>query len=98
MKPEDSGWQNLVSAARKVRDERDTSAPYGFSTRVVALAMASSPVATVSLFERFSWRALGLAGLLAIASAATSYPLVASTSDEDILSNDTAVAALFDNS
>lgn len=96
MKPEDSAWQNLVSAARLARDERDTAAPFGFSTRVAALAMASTPAPAVSLFERFSWRALGLAALLAVTSIATSYPLLSNSSEDDVLSNDTAVAALFD--
>ena len=98
MKPEDSAWQNLVSAARRVRDDRDTAAPFGFSTRLAALAMAAERTDAVSLFERFSWRALALAALLAATSIATSYPSLASTADDDVLSNDTAVAALFETS
>jgi len=102
MKPEDSGWQNLVSAARRLRDERETTAPYGFATRVAALAMDTARVPAISLFERFSWRALGVAALLALTSVATSYSAFSSSSssssDEDVISNESAVAALFGTS
>lgn len=101
MTPEDLAWQKLVTAARRVRDERDEAAPYGFSTRVVAMAMAMAAreASIGSIFERFSWRALGLAGLLAITSVAANYAWVSGTAtEEDLLSDETTVAALFDTS
>ncbi len=99
MTPEDLAWQKLVTAARRVRDERDEAAPYGFSTRVAAMAMAAREASIGSIFERFSWRALGLASLLAITSVAANYAWVSTTgSEEDLLSDETAVAALFDTS
>lgn len=98
MKPNDQGWQSLVAAARRVQDDRAVSAPYGFATRVAARALAGERLATRSVFDRFSWRVLGVAGLLAAVSVATSYGSLSNSSDEDVLSNDSAVAALFDGS
>ncbi len=65
-------WARLTSAARTTRDERDASAPYGFATRVAALALAQERK-VVSLFERFALRAFGVACLLALASVAMNY-------------------------
>ena len=62
----------LTSAAREVRDDHDASAPYGFSTRVAALAFAQErPMGSV--LERFALRAVGLAALLAVSSVALNY-------------------------
>ena len=80
-------WSRLTRAAQQIRDERDTSAPYGFATRVGALAF-SSPRA-VSLVERFALRAVGIATLLALASVAVNFSAllpanaVAVTEEED---------------
>jgi hypothetical protein len=90
-------WSRLTAVARSVPDDRDTTAPYGFATRVAALALAAErPVA--SLFERFSWRALGVACLLAFTSVAVNYSAVASTlRDEDLATGgDEVVAELLD--
>lgn len=65
-------WARLARAAGSVRDERDASAPYGFSTRIAALAFAQEQK-MVSLFDRFSLRALGVACLLALGSVALNY-------------------------
>lgn len=97
MKPEDQAWQRLVAAARAARDDRDTAAPYGFATRVAALAMAAEARPARGLFERLAWRALGIAALLAVASVAASYSGFGSTSaDEDLLADPGAVTAVFD--
>ncbi|HVU33247.1 MAG TPA: hypothetical protein VHE61_07420 [Opitutaceae bacterium] len=71
-------WPTLAAAARQATDSRDDSAPYGFSTRVVAAAFAQ-PRRGGSLVERFAFRAVGVACLLAIASAAYNYHYSAST-------------------
>ena len=68
-------WSRLVAAARTARDERETSAPYGFSTRIAALAWAPEPRLGL-LFERFALRALALACLLALGSVALNYPVL----------------------
>ncbi len=98
MKPQDRAWQNLVAAARRATDDRDTAAPYGFATRVAALALAAPLRPMSSLFERFSWRALGLAGLLAMASIVANYSLSNGGGEEDVLSDEGAVASLFASS
>ena len=74
MKPQSphDPWSRLVAAARTVRDERDASVPYGFSTRVAALAFAQEQ-RRGSLFERFALRAVALACLLALGSVALNY-------------------------
>src|SRR5688572_1597428 len=98
MKPEDKAWQKLVSAAREVRDERDVSAPYGFATRVAAMAMADAqPAGSGVLLERFSWGALAVAALLGVGGVATNYAStsVARADDEGLL-DEVAVTAVFD--
>lgn len=65
-------WSRLVAAARQVGDTRDCAAPYGFATRIVALAFAQER-SVASLFDRFALRAVGVACLLAIASIAINY-------------------------
>jgi len=67
--PPNDAWTRLLSAARRSPDRGDAQAPYGFATRVVALADVT-PRRAGSLFERFALRAVGVAALLAIGSAA----------------------------
>jgi hypothetical protein len=100
-------WARLTSAARNVRDERDVSVPYGFATRITALAFASEQ-RVASLFERFALRAVGVACLLAIGSVALNFnaltsatgatgTLVASANgDEVLLPTTDAVAVMLD--
>ena len=95
MKPQDRAWERLVAAAREAKDERDTAAPYGFATRVAALALTGEVRASRSLIELFSWRALGVAGLLAVASLLTNYSFLNSGTEDDVLSDESAVATLF---
>lgn len=64
-------WDRLAAGARHGRQEHDTSAPYGFATRIAALAEVA-PRQSASLFERFALRAVGLAALLALGSVAFS--------------------------
>lgn len=65
-------WSRLTAAARQARDDREPELPYGFATRVVALAFAQER-RVASLFERFAFRAVGLASLLALFSVALNY-------------------------
>ena len=71
-------WTRLTTAARRVQDDRDLSAPYGFATRVVALAFAQER-RVASLFERFALRAVGVASLLALFSIVLNYPALSTT-------------------
>jgi hypothetical protein len=68
-------WSRLTAAARDVRDERDATPPYGFATRVVALAFAQERH-VASLFERFAFRAVGVASMLALFSVALNYQAI----------------------
>ena len=52
-------WSRLVAAARRASDDRDTAAPYGFATRVAALAFTQERK-MASLVERFALRAVGV--------------------------------------
>jgi hypothetical protein len=103
-------WSRLTAAARRVRDERDEAAPYGFATRVAALAfLPERPLA--SLFERFALRAVGVASLLALFSIVLNYqalstpgssgmvtPLVMPQAEEpvELVALDDAVAIVLD--
>jgi hypothetical protein len=82
-------WARLTTAARAVRDDRDIAAPYGFATRVSALAFASE-LSAASLLERFALRAVGVAGLLALLSVAVNYSALSSngTSEESFAEDD----------
>jgi hypothetical protein len=73
-------WSRLTAAARQVHDERDSSAPYGFATRVAALALSQQRT-VASLFERFAFRAVGLASLLALFSIVLNYQALSTTSN-----------------
>ena len=72
-------WSRLTQAARAVQDDRDSSAPYGFATRVVALAFAQEERRVASLFERFAFRAVGVASLLALFSIVLNYDALSIT-------------------
>ena len=88
-------WQRLTTAARRAGDPRGTAAPYGFATRVAARALASER-AGVSLLERFSLRALGLAALLAVVCLAGNYSVVAGVFQDEPANADDPVAEIVD--
>jgi len=83
MKNSASAWQRLVVAARHAPDTVDESAPYGFSTRVAALAMAAERPGMSALMNRLSLRALGVALALMIFSIAANYSSLSFSSDSD---------------
>jgi hypothetical protein len=96
MNPENPSWEKLVAVARLARDDRREEAPYGFATRVVAQAMANQVQAKSTLFERWAWRAVAIAGMFATVTVAANYTTFTSPPDYDLLSDDTAMAAIFD--
>jgi hypothetical protein len=65
-------WSRLTAAARIIQEAREESAPYGFATRVAALACAQERVVT-SLLERFALRAVAFSALIAVLSVAVNY-------------------------
>jgi len=93
-------WSRLTAAARPLPDARETAAPYGFATRVAALAL-SQEWKVVSLFERFAFRAVGVSCLLALTSVIVNYSAVTSSPavvaiEEYSLPTDDAIAVLVD--
>jgi len=77
MKHSEQSWQKLAAAARLAPASGDEAAPYGFSTRVAALALAGERrPATVfeHIFLRVSLGALGASCLLALVAGGLSYP------------------------
>jgi hypothetical protein len=65
-------WSRLTAAARTVQEAREDSAPFGFATRVAALACSQERVVT-SLVERFALRAVAFSALIALLSVALNY-------------------------
>jgi len=96
MNPENPSWNKLVAVARKARDDRPETAPYGFATRVVAEAMSGHILSGGNLFERWSWRAVAIASMFAAVSVAANYTSHPSPADDDVLTDEQALAALFD--
>jgi hypothetical protein len=96
MNSENPSWNRLVALARQARDDRPVTAPYGFATRVVARAMSGEIHSGVNLFERWSWRALAIAGMFAAVSVAANYTSLTAPVDDEFLSDEQALAALFD--
>ena len=90
-------WSRLTAAARQRPDEGDATAPFGFSTRVAALALAGER-RSVSLYERFALRAVGVAGLMAVASVAANFSLftVEANATELVMEDYDPIAVLMD--
>ncbi len=78
----DHAWARLTAGARLAPRATEAAAPYGFSTRVAALALAAERPMR-SLLERFSPRAVGVASLLAVLSVVVNYSALTPTSVED---------------
>jgi hypothetical protein len=71
--PSRQSWSRLVAAARRAPAPAaaDESAPYGFATRVAALALAAEGPLP-ALFSRRLWlRVLGASCLIAVAAVAS---------------------------
>jgi len=98
-----SPWDRLAAAARQVTDDRDATVPYGFATRVAALALGSERRA-ISLLERFSLRAVMVACALALLSVAVNYSALTkvstpvASSEDEITATDEAVSVVLDSS
>lgn len=98
MRPPPPSWLRLVAAARRRPPvEADLMVPPGFATRVVALAFASvGERPLLGLFERFSWRALGVAGGLAAASVLLNITPAVHAFQHDIAAEQDPVAVVLD--
>jgi hypothetical protein len=65
-------WSRLTAAARRVPQQENAAAPYGFSTRIAALAGVTEQK-RISMYERFAFRAVAAAGLLAAFSVVANF-------------------------
>jgi hypothetical protein len=81
MSPDDKSWRKLVAAARRAPARGDESAPFGFSTRVAALAFGPRSQPQVS-YGRLAFRAAAVAGLLAVAAVAVNFSAIAGAFDD----------------
>jgi hypothetical protein len=68
----DSRWQSVLDAAR-CAPCRDDTAPFGFASRVVALRRSNPAGSTFVLWWKFTWRAIGVAAVVLLASAAMNW-------------------------
>lgn len=99
MNPNDRKWERLVESARRAEDRREVTAPFGFATRVAALAMGRErPVS--AWIERYAVRALGISCLLAVLGVVSNYSLVtrssAASSEDTYFSADDPAAIVLD--
>ena len=78
-------WLKLVAVARRAPVEEYEALPLGFSTRVAALGLAQ-PRERVDVLGLWAWRALALALVAMLSSAAATYPTLAgnNTADDDL--------------
>ena len=83
MKDFEPRWQRLVTAARQAPVAGEVEAPYGYATRVAARAMSDAPPAMVTVFGRFSVRALYIACLLTLTGVAANYLAFAGSEDDE---------------
>lgn len=84
MKHFDEKWQKLTTLARQAPAETAPAAPYGFATRVVALAQATPPSNPWSVLERFALRGFVAAAVCGVAAIAFSYSGLLPESGDDI--------------
>ena len=89
MNPYEQAWRRLTAAAREATDDRDTAAPYGFATRVAALAWARPRVDSRAVLEKFAMRGLIAAGVFSLAAVAFGYSAWLNEREEEIVSGDT---------
>jgi len=93
----DRAWRKLVEAARRAPAAEDESAPYGFSTRVVALAFESGRPQP-SLFAQLSLRAALVACLLAAVAVGVNFAAIRSalSPEPPVAANDDPVAEVIE--
>lgn len=85
MKPDDKSLQRLLEAARRAPPAGDEAAPFGFSTRVAALAFERRQ-APQSLFGRLALRAAGVAFVFAAIAVGVNYSAIKGAFDDETAS------------
>jgi hypothetical protein len=77
----DKDWQRLVAAARQAPRDGDEAAPFGFSTRVAALAFERRPAG--SMFGKYSLRAAWIACILAVVAVGANLSAILGAFSDD---------------
>lgn len=92
----DKTWAKLTAAARKA-PAGDEAAPFGFSTRVAAMAFSGESRAP-SVFGRVALRAAAAACLLAVVAVAVNFSAITGAFDDStsVASNDDPVSEVVD--
>lgn len=88
MNHHDQRWLRLVAAARSARDERDAAAPYGFATRVAALAMTMPSANPFAVFDRIAKRGLIAAAAFSVAAVVFGYSAWTGDHGDDVTATD----------
>lgn len=89
MNRHDQAWQRLTTAARRAPDDREAAAPFGFATRVAALAFTGRSVPTTGmLLEKFALRGLLAACACSVAAAAFGYSVLTAERDSQAETGD----------
>jgi hypothetical protein len=92
----DKAWPRRGAAARRAPPAADESAPYGFSTRVAALAFERAQPPPIAL-ARLSLRAAFIACALAVVAVAANYSAIRGAfEDTPAAANDDPVAEVVD--
>jgi len=95
-------WPRLAAAARAAiaADTRDSAAPYGFATRIVARALGPKHAAAAPILVRYAMRAFGISCLLAILLVSINLGAILRDIDDEatILGNTPVETADIDNS
>ena len=89
----EQAWRKLAAAARGAPPAADEPAPFGFSTRVAALALGAERPAP-SIFARLSLPAAAVACLLAVVAVAVNYSAIRGAFEDEpaVAANDDPVA------
>ena len=82
-------WQKLTALARSAPVEPEAAAPYGFATRVAALAAALPAGTPWHAFERFALRGLVAAAACSLAAVVFHYTAATTDSTDDLALTDT---------
>lgn len=94
MNPPRQPWDQLAAAARRAPDERATTAPYGFATRVAARAFSVPPPTVQALLEKFALRGLFVTGLLGLAAVGYGYTAITEVDESALIVTDIVAEVL----
>ncbi len=89
----DQQWQKLTALARQA-PVGDTSAPYGFATRMAAAGLSAPAESPWAGFERYALRGLLAATTLCVAAVAFNLSAMTGNHDDEVELDDTVSQVL----